>query len=46
MVHITSNKQGNRFIRDNSDPKRCERTMFKKIEDIYNEPIRLKIEDN
>lgn len=34
------------LLGDNSDPKRCERTMFKKIEDIYNEPIRLKIEDN
>ncbi|MCI4170057.1 hypothetical protein [Bacillus spizizenii] len=34
------------LLGDNSDPKRCEKTMFKKIEDIYNEPITLKIEDN
>ncbi len=34
------------LLGDKSDPKRCEKTMFKKIEDIYNEPITLKIEDN
>lgn len=33
------------LLGNNSDPKRCEKTMFKKIEDIYNEPITLKIED-
>ncbi|MGG1335455.1 hypothetical protein ABE196_03100 [Bacillus subtilis] len=57
VVYITDENNNDWFILhpinkeivllgDNSDPKRCEKTMLKKLEDIYNEPITLKIEDN
>ncbi|WP_426982451.1 hypothetical protein ACP059_11075 [Bacillus cabrialesii] len=34
------------LLGDDSDPKMCKKTKMKKLEDLYNEPILLKVKDN